>query len=327
MKKHTKITALERDLIAIWRSQSLSVREIASRLKRNPSTISRELRRNRWGKNYVAIHAQAVTDGRKLKARKRYPLKNSSVYKYALRKLRAGWSPEQISGRLKLKKPNNPFWHICHETIYSFIYHESNKDKKLWEYLPRKQKKRRKQTGRSTHRSRIPDRVSIHKRPKEVETREIFGHWEGDSVESKAHKGGIHTELERKTRYFLARLVKQLTASEAIKAQSNMFRNLPKSAKKSTTVDNGKEFTSHKQFDLPVYFADPYSSWQRGSNEYHNGLLRRYLPKGTDLSTISQQELDSIVEEINNRPRKCLGYKTPKEAFQKELGVAIQSRM
>jgi len=327
MKKHKKLTAHDRDLIAIWCSQHLSVREIARRLKRNPSTISRELKRNRWGNHYVAIHAQAVANNRSQLARKRHPLKNSSVYKYTLKKLRAGWSPEQISGRLKLKKPSNPYWHICHETIYQFIYCPGNKAKKLWEYLPRKQKKRRRQTGRSVHRSRIPDRVSIRHRPKEVDSKQVFGHWEGDSVEGRAHKSGIHTQVERKTRYYLAQLVKQLTANEAVKAQSKMFRNLPKKAKKSTTVDNGKEFTNHKDFVLPVYFADPYSSWQRGSNEYHNGLLRRYLPKGTDLSTITQTELDDIVEEINSKPRKCLGFKTPKEAFREELGVAIQDRM
>lgn len=327
MKQHKKLTAWERDLIAIWCSQELSVREIAHRLKRNPSTISRELKRNRWGNNYVAIHAQAVANKRSQLARKRHSLKNSLVYKYTLKKLRAGWSPEQISGRLKLKKPNNPYWHICHETIYQFIYHQNNKTKQLWEYLPRKQKKRRKQTGRSVHRSRIPDRVSIYQRPKEVDNRQVFGHWEGDSVEGKAHRGGIHTQVERKTRYFLAHLVVDLTADQTVKAQSNMFRKLPKQAKKSTTVDNGKEFTNHRQFDLPVHFADPYSSWQRGSNEYHNGLLRRYLPKGTDLSTISQPELDDIIEEINSKPRKCLGFKTPKEAFREELSVAIGNRM
>jgi IS30 family transposase len=161
------------------------------------------------------------------------------VYKYVLKKIRTGWSPEQISGRLKLKKPNNPYWHIVHETIYSFIYDENNKDKRLWEYLPRKQKRRRKQTGRSVQKVRIPDRVSIHQRPDEVKDRCVFGHWEGDSVEGKNHQGGIHTQVERKTRYFLAQLVANLTAKETVKAQSHMYHHLPNHAKKSTTVDNG----------------------------------------------------------------------------------------
>jgi IS30 family transposase len=324
MKNHTKLTAPERDYIAIWYFQGVSIRDIAIRLARSPSTISRELDRNRWGSNYVAIHAQAVARRRSQLARKRYPLKNTSVYRYTLKKLRDSWSPEQISGRLKLKNPGNPYWHICHETIYQFIYHPDNKAKRLWEYLPRKQNKRKKQTGRSVHKSRIPDRVGIHHRPKEVETRQVFGHWEGDSVEGKAHRSGIHTEVERKTRYYQAQLIPNLTAKETVAAQSNMFRGLPQKAKRSTTVDNGKEFTHHKDFCLPVFFADPYSSWQRGSNEYHNGLLRRYLPKGTDFSTITPTELNDIIREINDRPRKCLGFRTPREAFRKELGVAIQ---
>lgn len=327
MKKHQKLTAQERDLIAVWNSAGIPLRQIASRLERSPSTICRELKRNCWGKAYVAIHAQTVTEKRFKLARKRHPLKNRSVYKYVLKKLRKGWSPEQVAGRLKLRKPNNPYWHICHETIYSFIYDPGNSQKKLWEYLPRKQKRRRKQTGRSAHHCQIPDRVSIHHRPSEVETRDIFGHWEGDSVEGKGHRNGVHTQVERKSRYYMARILQSLTASQTVRAQSRMFRSLPAPALKSTTVDNGREFTQHRQFNLPVFFADPYSSWQRGSNEYHNSLLRRYLPKGTDFSTISQEELDDIVEEINNRPRKCLGFRTPKEVFMKELGVAIQDRM
>lgn len=218
MKTHQKLTAQERDLIAVWKSAGTSLRQIASRLKRNPSTISRELKRNRWGKTYVAIHAQSVTERRIRSARKRHSLKNASVYKYVLKKLRKGWSPEQISGRLKLRKPDNPYWHICHETTYSFIYDSANTQKRLWEYLPRKKKKRRKQTGRGVHRCRIPDRVSIHDRPLEVENKKVFGHWEGDSVEGKGHRSGVHTEVERKSRYYLARVIKNLTADQTIKA-------------------------------------------------------------------------------------------------------------
>lgn len=319
MKKVNKLTPKERDLIAIWKSKNISIRQIAQRLNRQPSTICRELKRNRWKNTYVAIHAQAVSDKRKTLARRRHPLKNPKVYSYVLKELIDGWSPEEIAGRLKLTYPNDKSWHICHETIYQYIYSKENKDKKLWEYLPRKQKRRRKWKGRTAHRARIPDRVSIHLRPKQVEDKQIFGHWEGDSIVGKAHKNGLHTQVERKTRYLMAQYINKVGAKETVKAQSNMYHNLPKQARKTTTVDNGKEFVSHKQFDLPVYFADPYSSWQRGSNEYHNGLIRRYLPKGTDFSKISKQELVDIIEEINNRPRKCLNYYTPKEKFDEEL--------
>jgi transposase, IS30 family len=327
-KKHNKLSSLEREKISIWLSKNTSKREIARRLGRSDSTIRDEIRRNKFGKYYVAVHAQAKSAKRKSKAGKRHPLKNKSVYKYVLRKLRSGWSPEQIAGRLKLKKPNNPYWQISHECIYQFIYAPRNKHKTLFEYLPRKQKKRRKKYGRKTHRSRIPDRVSIHERPESVENKREFGHWEGDSIVGKNHKGGAHTEVERKTRFLKAILLNTLSASETAEAACKMFHSLPQKARKTTTVDNGKEFTQHKKFNLSVFFADPYSSWQRGSNEYHNGLIRRYLPKKTDLTKMTQKELDDIIWEINNRPRKCLGFHTPREAFEKELlaiGARIQS--
>ncbi len=318
-KQHNKLTALERELISIWLHQNISKREIARRLDRSASTIRAEIKRNNWGDHYVAVHAQALAQKRVATARKRHPLKNKSVYKYTMKKLRNGWSPEQIAGRLKLRHPNNEYWYLHHETIYRYIYAQKNKDKALWEYLPRKQKKRRKKYGRKSQRVRIPDRVSIHDRPKEIESRFIFGHWEGDSVVGKSHRSGIHTQVERKTRFLKANLIDRVGALETVEAQAKMFGYLPKHAKKSSTVDNGSEFTNHKDFDLPVYFCDPYASWQKGTNENTNGLIRRYLPKKTDFSGIDQNELDDIVEEINNRPKKCLGFYTPREVFEKEL--------
>jgi transposase, IS30 family len=336
MKKAPKLTAWERDLIALWHGQKLSVRQIARQLKRSPATISREIRRNVWkDKNtkknyYVSCHAQGLTDERKSLAGKRHPLKNAFVYAYVVERLKWGWSPEQIAGRLKKKSGRSI---ICHETIYSFIYTKENKDKKLWEYLPWKRRKRKIKKGRKVCRSRIPNRVSIHKRPGKVNKRFEFGHWEGDSVEGrKALKEAIHTEVERLSRFLLASKVKNLTSKETIKVQKQMFLNLPQKARKSTTLDNGRENHLHtrlrKKLNMKTYHCDPYSSWQKGCNEHHNGLLRRYLPKKTDFNNINQEELNDIVEEINTRPRKCLNYQTPKEVFKsclKKLGVAIQS--
>lgn len=231
-KPHSKLTAVKRENIAIWLSQAISKREIGRRLKRTDSTIRDEIRRNRFGDHYVAVHAQAKTARRMVVARVRHPLKNKSVYSYVLKKLRSGWSPEQIAGRLKLKKPKNAHWHIHHETIYRFIYAEENRQKVWWEYLPRKQKKRRKKYGRKVHRCRIPGRVSIHERPAEVESRQVFGHWEGDSIVGKAHKAGIHTEVERKTRFMMAAFVSTLTAEETAQAASQMYDYLPLKLKK-----------------------------------------------------------------------------------------------
>ena len=329
-KKHNKLTAEERENLVIWLHQGKSKREIARRLGRSDSTVRDELKRNSLGIQYIAVYAQRKAEKRVVRSRVRHPLKNKSVYSYVLKKLRCGWSPEQISGRLKLKKPKSSHWKIHHETIYRFIYAEENKEKRLWEYLPRKQKRRRKKTGRSCQKVRIPDRVSIHLRPEEVENRQIFGHWEGDSIVGKNHHGGLHTQIERKTRYTMAGLISSFRAEETAQKAAEMFDELPEQAKKSTTVDNGKEFTNHKNFGLSVFFADPYSSWQRGTNENTNGLIRRYLPKKTDLTKVTAEELDDIIQEINDRPRKCLGFYNPREMFENELlaiGARIPTRM
>lgn len=330
MKKYKHIKQEERDLISLWRSQGLSIRKIAEKLDRSPSSISDETKRNSFQseneKFYVAIHAHTEAEKRKLLARKRYPLKNKWVYSYVHEKLREGWSPEQISGKLKKDYPSDKKKHVSYETIYLFIYAKENKDRKLWEYLPRKYIKRRKKYGRKSQRVRIPDRVSIHKRSEAVNTRTKFGHWEGDSIVGKQVKGKIiHTEVERKTRLLKANLANNKSAMETIKTQIKIFDLLPKKARKSTTLDNGLEFAKHSQLGkilkMKTYFCDPYSSWQRGTNEYHNGLIRRYLPKGTSFDKLTQEELDDIVRELNNRPRKCLDYKTPEESFLEELNT------
>lgn len=232
---HTKLTAKERDMIAVWIGGGIKLREIARRLGRSASTISDEVKRNNYQGHYVAIHAQSVTEQRKLEARKRHPLKDKATYTYVFKKLENGWSPEEIAGRLKRKTGETV---ICHETIYAFIYAEENRDKKLFEYLPRKQKKRKKQSGRKVHKSHIPERVSIHQRPEEVNKRLVFGHWEGDTVEGKGKKDGIHTEAERVSRLYAAVKVGAITAQEAVAAQKKIFTPLPEKARRSTTMDS-----------------------------------------------------------------------------------------
>ena len=323
MKHHNKLTEVERDRIAVMKASGKGVREIARTLKRSPSTVSDELKRNGDKGAYVAIQAQSDYERRKSKAGIRQPLKNKDVYKYVIGKLQEGWSPELIAGRLKRNHPKDPRWWISYETIYQYIYDPKNIDEGWWEYLPRKQKKRKKKNGRTVHRSRIPDRVSIHLRPGEVNQRAVFGHYEGDTVEGVRSVGdGIHTEVERVSRITFAVKVAKITSEEAIRAQQEIFEELPPVARGSTTLDNGRENHLHmklRNLNMKTYFADPYSSWQRGTNEFHNGLIRRYLPKGTDFSTITQEDLDDIVWEINNRPRKVLEYATPLEVFNQCL--------
>jgi len=323
--KTTELTEKERDRLATLRAQGLGIRGCAQKLGRGVSTVSEELKRGSLPSGeYVAIRAQRLSQDRKAHRQEREQLKNPWLYAHVWDKLRLGWSPEQITGRLKRKYPDDRSRHLSPETIYQFIYAKEQADMRLWEYLPRKQRKRRKQHGRSVHKSRIPNRVSIHDRPAEIEGRETFGHWEGDTVEGQRSKhDGIHTEVERKSRKLLARKVARIASLETVTAQIILFKQLPLAARRTTTLDNGREHHSHGELTaalgLDVYFADPYSSWQRGTNENTNGLLRRYLPKRTDFTALTQDELDDIVEEINNRPRKCLDYATPNEVFYSEI--------
>lgn len=332
--KHKKISSFERDKIAVWKSRGLSNKIIAKRLGRVCSTIGREIERNSFGgKYYVAIHAQNKWVVRKSLAGKRLPLKNKEVFAWVVKRLVRGWSPEQISGRMKLVFRDDLEMRITPETIYSFIYSPKYKHRKFWEYLPRGHKKRRHWHGRKVHSASIPHRVSIHERPRVVESNTQFGHFEGDSVEGKGHKSGVHTEVERVSRMYFVQKVAVINSIEALKAQKVIFKSLPENACKSVTLDNGRENHLHyklNKLNIKTYFADTYCSWQRGANEYHNGLLRRYFPKGTDFADIAQKEIDDVVEEINNTPRKCLGYYTPNEVFLSKLNnqrVAIQSRM
>lgn len=363
MSKHTKLTKPERVLISEWKKQGLCGNEIAKRLGRDRSTIGRELKRNSTKVKlnkvaeliYEPEHAQFVAMGRKQKAfNAKQPLKNKDVYSYVLDHLRQGWSPEEISGRLRKEDhPGDPHWQICHETIYTFIYKEKTEltrqglisaslldkrlavhnkaitvtdcDRLLYEFLPRKQTKRRQKSGRKVHRSRIPDRVSIHLRPEVIDQRAQFGHWEGDTVEGLGHRDGIHTEVERISRLIGAKKVKAIDSQSALDAQRDIFTPLPEKARRSTTLDNGKEthlhFKLRDDLDMQTFHADPYSSWQRGTNEHGNGLIRKYFPKGTDFSKVTDEELEDVIWELNNRPRKVLEYKTAQEVFNIHLNL------
>lgn len=361
--KHKKLTQTERERIAAWLTEHRAKKEIARRLGRDIKTIRRELSRNStkvnvgrndWEMIYDPAHAHHVAEERKQSAwLAKQPLKNKKTYAYVLKHLRKGWSPEQISGRLKeVDHKGEKEWQICHETIYQFIYKEKTEQTKqgikqqsilnkklsgkektivtvtdtthpLYEYLRRKQTKRRKRNGRKVHRSHIPDRVSIHKRPRIVARRKQFGHWEGDSIVGDKHASGLHTEYERVTSYIRIETVKRITSEETIRASKRIFGILPRHARRSTTLDNGVENHRHTilktELAMQTYFADPYSSWQRGGNENGNMWIRYYFPKGTDFSTITAEEIKDVESEINNRPRKRLGFKTPQEVFDFHL--------
>lgn len=337
IKRYKQLTEAERDLLAKWKAEGISNGDCAKRLKRDKSTIGRELARNSFeGKYYVAIHAEYQAKVREQKkARGKQPLKNPDVFGYVTKHLRCGWSPDEIAGRLRRKHKGDKHWYITAETIYRWIYEpEQVKCEHPWyEYLRRKQKKRKKQTGRKVYKSNIPDRVSISERPEEVNARVEFGHWEGDTVESKGHRDGIHTEVERMSRKVMAKKVERIAGTETITVQKQLFLSLPEDARCSTTLDNGRENHLHtelKNLKMKTYFAHPYSSFERGTNEHGNWLIRYYFPKGTDFKKVSDEELQDVIDEINNRPRKILDYQTANERFaelleEKQTGVAVNS--
>ena len=321
MIKRPKITPEERDTIAVLLAAKTSLRSIAKQLGRSVSSISEEVKRNRSNGQYTAITAQQLSARRNTASRRTNPLKSKSAYSYVCDKLRCGWSPEQIAGRLQKENGNKPV--ICHETIYRYIYSPEGRKRNLCEYLTRHYYRRRKWHSRYLYRRGIANRTSIRLRPKEVEKRKSFGHWEADVVEGKAHQRGIQTLLERKTRFFQAKLLERIDSEYGVRAQHAVLINFPKQARKTVTMDNGKENYNHQKLaqwlGIQTYFCDPYCAWQKGANENHNGVLRRYIPKKADLTDLSQPELDAIIEEINQRPRKCLGYETPEEVFKREL--------
>lgn len=315
----THIKSTERDKIAIWLAEGQSFRDVANSLGRSISSISDEIKRNSRNGVYSPISAQLLSEQRNSRSRRQNPRKENWITSYVEDKLKLGWSPEQIAGRLNRDHKKKL---ICHETIYRYIYSPENKNKNLKEYLVRNHKYRSRKKYNWLPRRGIQGRVSIHERPDEINNKQVFGHWETDVVEGKNHIMGIQTILERKTRFYQAKLIPNIDSVWGFMAQVNLLSLYPTQATQSVTMDNGRENYDHKKLNdigIKTYFCDPYCSWQKGSNENHNGILRRYIPKKTDLKTIDQTELNFILEDINSKPRKCLDYETTKEAFTREL--------
>jgi len=318
MKKNKELTIADRKVIEVFLKEERNQTEIAKVLGVNKSTISREVKNRSTPNGYFAENAQLDYESKRERTRANSrKIIHSKTRNYILSKLEIGWSPEQISGRMRLKKRNDC---VCMETIYNFIYNESYcKREKLYQYLRRGKKKRTKWKGRGTKKSKIPNRVSISKRPNVVDKRTEFGHWEGDSV-IYPNKKAINTVNELKTGLLEFTILERKTAKLTAQA---MVNKLSKYDAKTLTLDNGPEFTDHEEVTSEIgvvtYFCHPYSSWERGSNENSNGLLRGYLPKRYNIDNLTQEELDDIAIELNNRPRKRLRYQTPAEAYQQEL--------
>jgi IS30 family transposase len=319
---YTHLTENERYVISHLSVAGFSFREIARRIKRHHTTVSRELERN--GPEYDCTiywydwtHPRALK--RRHKARHHRRRSNPHLVKYVIRKLTDGWSPETIAEKLKIEYPENDKMRVSHETVYHWIYSDAKEGGTLYHHLRRRRKKRRRQKRYGSGRRFLPGRVSISERPAIVETRERFGDWEGDTVEGKKSTGYMATHVERKSRYLIAAKLHNKKAESLTLKSIKAFWRIPKKMRKTLTVDNGREFARFKELEdktgLTVYFADPYSAWQRGTNENTNGLLRQYFPKGTDFRTVTEEDLAFAVKKLNHRPRKCLGYQSPHEVF------------
>jgi IS30 family transposase len=328
VKKQRRLTLKERIIIQTLLREKKSKSYSAIRLGRTRSTIGREV--NKWVQkkqdNYDAelSHWCAKEDylnKRNLDKISTYPLLKFFIY----RGLLSNWTPEQISGRLKELYPNDQIMSISHEAIYRHIYTrpQARLNKKLIKLLVRKKTRRRSPKKRRGGGSKIINQVSIDNRPQHIELRNEVGHWEGDLVIGKNHKSAIGTIVERKTRFTLIVKLESKKAGEVANEFSKILNKLNPIYKKTMTYDNGIEMARHekitKNTGMKIYFAHPYSSWERGTNENTNGLIRRYLPKGTNFNEIHINQLQIIQEKLNKRPRKIIGYKTPKEMMDLEL--------
>lgn len=309
---YTHLTREERYQIYALKKAGHTQSEIAKVLERSPSTISRELSRNRGGRGYRPKQAHRLACERHASNARQI---DEATWRFAKARLREDWSPDQISNHAD----------ISHETVYQRVYADKRAGGSLWKHL-RCQKQRRKRYGKRDLRGTIPNRLSIEQRPAVVEKRSRIGDWEADTVIGKNHKQAIVSLVERKSGYTLIRKVERRTADAVSRTMTKLLKPY-QSRVHTITSDNGKEFAGHEKvaraLRVDFYFAHPYASWERGTNENTNGLIRQYFPKGMDFTSITQQEISHVMKRLNNRPRKRLGYLTPAQVFFKS-GVALQ---
>lgn len=328
MRKIHKLTHKEREQIGNLFTLGMSVPDAARSIGREPSSIYRELKRTCMTREtYCAYDAQVIAETTRVVQRRTPRLEaNTQLRRFVYRQIRKGWSPEQIAHRLKRRYPTDTNMRASHETIYTHIYllPRGSLKKELISYL--RQKKKQRGQSKRTHekRGKIPSMISIHERPEEVSDRTIPGHWESDLIIGKDHKSAIGTIVERTTRTVLIVPFRSGYDAETVrKAFARKVKRLPKEVMKTLTHDQGKEMSEHRLFtkdtEVQVFFADPASPWQRGTNENTNGLIRQYFPKGTDFRRVSDYEICRVQKLLNGRPRKVLDWKTPEECFSELL--------
>jgi IS30 family transposase len=316
------LTLSEREEISRGLVAGRSLRTIAATLARSPSTISREISRNGGAAHYRAAAADSRARKRALRPKRCKLAAHARLRQAVAKKLQLDWSPEQISGWLKRTFPQSEALHVSHETIYRSLYVQARGvlKKELLQHLRTQRPIRRSRysSAKRDQRGRIADAVSISERPASAEDRAVPGHWEGDLL-CGSKNSFIVTLVERHSRYVLLAKIANRNTKSVVTALIRQARKLPDELYKSLTWDRGKELADHKRFtlatDIAVYFCDPQSPWQRGSNENSNRLLRQYLPRGINLAPYSQAGLNKIARQLNERPRKTLDFQTPAERF------------
>ncbi|MHB1765885.1 MAG: IS30 family transposase [Gammaproteobacteria bacterium] len=335
-KLYTQLNIEERTMIQTELGMGLKPAAIARGLDRSAATLARELRRNGWvrppgrhnrGRPPVAGGYRAEAAHQRARAgtvtphvaRRLRP--GTALWDPVLRYLQAGYSPEQIAGTLAAVHPDTPTLRVSHETLYTAIYAMPRGELRteVIGWLRFGHAKRRPRARGQDRRGRIPDRVSIHDRPPEVAERLVPGHWEGDLIKGAHNRSAVGTRVERTTLFTVLSRMENARAEAALQGFSHVLNRIEAQKRLSLTYDQGREMAEHQRLTqatgVKVYFADPHSPWQRGINENTNGLLRQYLPKGSDLSGFTQEALDAIAWKLNTRPRKSLGFKCPAELF------------
>jgi IS30 family transposase len=324
-KPYKHLTNHDRDLLSVLRSNGKSLREIARLLNRDAATISRELKRNAppvHTRYYLAHKAHARAIDRAIISRTHKRLKHAKIRRYVRQRIKGGWSPELIAGRLKSLRPKLS---VSHEAIYQWLYADA---RELIPLLVRAHKNRKRRGYSRRHRkTHIPDRVSIKERPEQVLQRQELGHWETDTAVSRQSLAALQVSVERKTRFSKIGKLPRKGAHEMSTSLTRRLSRYPQAFRLSITYDNGSENTEHARTNQVLgtrsYFCEPFHSWEKGTVENTIGLIRRFFPKRTDFAKVSKNRIRSVEHWLNHRPRKCLGFKTPAEVFR-SLGVALQ---
>lgn len=324
---YTRLTADERETVSRGLAAGWKLKTIAALIQRDASTVSREVRKScRYQRCYRALraHERAVLTRHRAKQPKKLN-RDERLRTYVFSKLRQQWSPEEIAKRLRHEYPDDTTMRISHESIYTYLYclPRGGLRKELIACLRQERKLRQNRKHGHAKRSTITNAISITERPAEVALRTVPGHWEGDLIIGKDQQSALGTLVERVTRYLLLVPLTERDAYTVRLAFAKAVKKLPRHLKRTLTYDRGMEMTEHELFTkdtkIQVFFADPYSPWQRGTNENTNGLLRQYFPKGTDFRSITHQEIQRVQDRLNDRPRKVLNFLKPNEVFPRLL--------